>query len=214
MTTGPASDTDIPDIIPIHVLERMALAYAEGTEYDISQDEEYQQRLKTKETTDVVADDVEEEFLDLGDLTFETVAGCEAEESGSGTGQPGAEAVPAASVQEDPPADEPQSPLTAAQSEPPAPEPEQDKASLSASDGNALRRGRRPAAVRPPEQKPVPLECDTRAPEERPLEYNIPNRTPSLTDIYGMPGQPLQTKESKGTGKLSSKKETRQFQKE
>lgn len=213
-TTGLASDTDIPDIIPIHVLERMALAYAEGTEYDISQDEEYQQRLKTKETTDVVADDVEEEFLDLGDLTFETVAGCEAEESGSGTGQPGAEAVPAAPVQEAPPASEPQIPLTAAKSEPPAPEPEQDKASLSASDGNALRRGRRPAAVRPPEQKPVPLECDTRAPEERPLEYNIPNRASSLTDIYGMPGQPLQPKDSKGTGKLSSKKETRQFQKE
>lgn len=214
-TTGPASGTDIPDIIPIHVLERMALAYAEGEEYNIALDEEYQERMKSKEDTDMIADNPENEILDLGNLIFETAPGTVSEAPPSDATQPAVKLEQAVEMEPDTtPSNNPKEDQGATQTQQPESEVCQDKAQLAASTGNTLMRKRRPAVVKPPEQKPVPLEDDTRAPEDRPLECNIPERAPSLTDIYGMPGQPLPPKEGKGTGKLSGKKETRQFQKE
>ena len=64
---GPAAGTDLPDVVPIHSLERMALAEAAGEVYDPTSDPDNKQYLPPKEDDDVVA----EEPLDLTGWVFE-----------------------------------------------------------------------------------------------------------------------------------------------
>ncbi len=80
--TGPATGTDIPDIIPLPILEKMALAHSRGEQYDPTKDpenpayKEPAQEIKSNPTAPVVASEgipqqqPADEILDLGDLVF------------------------------------------------------------------------------------------------------------------------------------------------
>ena len=71
-TTGEEKSSDLPDIIPIHTLERMALAKAAGREYDPTTDPDSPKYIPPKDEDDVIGED-EEYVLDLSGLVFEQV---------------------------------------------------------------------------------------------------------------------------------------------